>query len=202
MILCTATQPTLPNLRAATEIIPNPHRLYKRLKRTNITTPCNINERRSWEEVAIELQEHPQVLCIVNTRRNCRELFELMPSGTIHLSALMCGQHRSKIIELIKNQLNSGGEIRVISTQLVEAGVDIDFPVVYRALAGLDSITQSAGRCNREGKLNADGKLGEVHIFVPPTSAPKGMLLKGEQTSRELFSLDGFNPESLESCTQ
>jgi CRISPR-associated endonuclease/helicase Cas3 len=118
-----------------------------------------------------------------------------MPYGTIHLSALMCGAHRSEVIGKIKKGLKEGLMVRVISTQLVEAGVDIDFPVVYRALAGLDSIAQAAGRCNREGKLNAEGKLGEVHVFVPPKASPRGLLLKGENTTRELIALADFNPE-------
>jgi CRISPR-associated endonuclease/helicase Cas3 len=77
----------------------------------------------------------------------------------------------------------SGRPLRVISTQLVEAGVDLDFPVIYRALAGMDSIAQAAGRCNREGRL--EGK-GQVHVFVPPRQSPAGLLLQGEQTTREL----------------
>ncbi len=136
-----------------------------------------------------------QVLCVVNTRRDCYDLYKLMPEGTIHLSALMCGEHRSEKIREIKQQLKNGLPIRVISTQLVEAGVDIDFSVVYRAFAGLDSIAQAGGRCNREGELNEQGKLGEVNVFVPPKSAPRGLLRKGEDTTRQLFSLPDFNPE-------
>src|SRR6185295_1244902 len=93
----------------------------------------------------------------------------------VHLSALMCGEHRSKVInERIKPDLKGNRILRVVSTQLVEAGVDIDFPVVYRAMAGLDSIAQAAGRCNREGTLN--GQHGQVHVFIAPGGLPPGEL--------------------------
>jgi CRISPR-associated endonuclease/helicase Cas3 len=108
-----------------------------------------------------------------------------MPDGTYHLSALMCGQHRTKIIEEIKRKLSENKPIRVISTQLVEAGVDLDFPVVYRAFAGLDSIAQAAGRCNREGKLKEPG---QVHVFIPPIKVPEGMLKKAIEATRNIIS--------------
>jgi len=196
MVLATATQPALPGLDLPREIISNPAELYKRLKRTEIIPPPNINNFTQWEDLADRLQQYNQVLCVVNTRRDCYDLYRLMPESTIHLSALMCGEHRSKTIQEIKERLKDGFATRVISTQLVEAGVDIDFPVVYRALAGLDSIAQAGGRCNREGKLNAKGRLGEVHVFVPPKPAPRGLLLKGENTTRELCSLPDFNPQN------
>jgi CRISPR-associated endonuclease/helicase Cas3 len=124
------------------------------------------------------------VLAIVSTRKAARELHRLLPPDTLHLSALMCGAHRKTVIDQIKARLKAKRNghdlqpLRVVSTQLVEAGVDIDFPVVYRALAGLDSIAQAAGRCNREGRL--DGK-GRVVVFVPPESPPVGHLRKAAQ---------------------
>jgi CRISPR-associated endonuclease/helicase Cas3 len=198
MILATATQPALPNLDEPFEIIGNRSKLYDQLKRTAIFFPKDLKIRNTWEDIAKKLKEKDQALCVVNTRRDCYDLFRLMPEGTIHLSALMCGEHRSEVIRTIKETLEKGLSIRVISTQLVEAGVDIDFPVVYRALAGLDSIAQAGGRCNREGKLNKTGKLGEVHVFVPPKPAPGGLLRKGEDTTIGLMNLPGFNPEQPE----
>lgn len=189
IVLSTATQPALPGLDTPVEIMENPVRLYDSLKRTEIMRPKDLNMAVTWEEIAESLKNHDQVLCVVNTRRDCYDLFKLMPPDTVHLSALMCGRHRSEKIQEIKEHLRKGLPMRVISTQLVEAGVDIDFPVVYRALAGLDSIAQAGGRCNREGKLNMEGRLGGVHVFVPPKPAPRGLLLKGENTARELFSL-------------
>lgn len=195
LVLSTATQPALGSVKdtfgrtilrgldAKNEIISDVDFLFSSLKRVEVCVPTDLNIRTTWEELARELREHPCVLAVVNSRRNARELVRLMPSGTIHLSAQMCGEHRSCVIANIKQRLKAGESVRVISTQLVEAGVDLDFPVVYRALAGLDSIAQAAGRCNREGKL----KKGKVVVFVPPKSPPKGMLLFGEQATRSVW---------------
>jgi CRISPR-associated endonuclease/helicase Cas3 len=199
VVLSTATQPALPNLDSPHEIIPQDLNLYERLRRTDITIPKALENRMSWDDLSVRLQEHDQVLCIVNTRRDCYDLFHLMPEGTIHLSALMCGEHRSNIIRIIKERLANGEAIRVISTQLVEAGVDIDFPVVYRALAGLDSIAQAAGRCNREGRLR---QKGQVVVYIPPKSSPRGLLHKGECTTKELHALPGFDAQAPESYTR
>ncbi|MBI4027601.1 MAG: CRISPR-associated endonuclease Cas3'' [Verrucomicrobia bacterium] len=195
LVLATATQPALPKIDPPTEIIPRELNLYERLKRTKIQFPASLQEPTDWAALAQRLRRHDQVLCVVNTRRDCHDLFKLMPEGTVHLSALMCGAHRSTVIDETKAALKAGQPVRVVSTQLVEAGVDIDFPVVYRALAGLDSVAQAAGRCNREGKLNDGERLGEVHVFVPPKPAPRGLLLKGENTTRELCALAGFDPQ-------
>ena len=194
VVISTATQPALPDLcQFPREIIPDPGLLYEQLKRTNILFPENLNEPSDWPSLADELAQQEQVLCIVNTRADCHDLWRLMPTGTIHLSALMCGEHRSHVIAEIKTRLLLGKTCRVISTQLVEAGVDMDFPVVYRALAGLDSINQAAGRCNREGK-NADP--GKVQVFIAPKPAPPGLLRKGEDTTKELAALPDFTPET------
>ncbi len=200
VVLCTATQPALEGkigsqiavfngLENVEPIIEKPEELAKDFKRVEIETPPDLRVRSSWSEIADELIKYEQVICIVNTRKDCRELHSLMPEGTIHLSALMCGEERSQIISRIKLDLKKDKPVKVISTQLVEAGVDIDFPVVYRALAGMDSIAQAAGRCNREGKLNKDGKLGKVVVFNPPKSAPAGLLRKGEDASKTLLRL-------------
>ena len=194
VLLCTATQPALnsttyfdasKNLRGLTnvrEIIDDPDALYQALKRVQVELPPDWTTPTPWANVAAQLGAEDCVLAIVNTRKAARELQRLMPEGTLHLSALMCGAHRKDVIAEIKQRLQAkraGGDLRplrVVSTQLVEAGVDIDFPVVYRALAGLDSIAQAAGRCNREGRLPG---MGRVVVFVPPEPAPPGYLRKG-----------------------
>ncbi len=199
-VICTATQPAfgehtigdsrfkgLKNIREIMGTENDVNRLYSSLKRVHIHLPKDLHKPLSWEEVAEELKKYPQVLCIVSDRKSCRELHKIMPDGTFHLSALMCGQHRSEVIEDIERKLKNKETVRVISTQLIEAGVDLDFPVVYRAFAGLDSIAQAAGRCNREGKIS---DLGKVIVFVGPRKAPLGILRKAADTARNILSAD------------
>ncbi len=200
-VLSTATQPALGSfqpfggkpfrgLDSVREIMDAPDALYQQLKRVEVSIPDNLQTPRDWQSIAAELLQHPSVLCIVSRRDDARELHRLMTANDegnaiLHLSALMCGEHRSRVIADIKARLQRNEPVRVISTQLVEAGVDLDFPVVYRALAGLDSIAQAAGRCNREGKQ--DG-LGRVVVFVPPKPAPPGLLRQAAQISVSLLS--------------
>lgn len=197
VVFCTATQPVLcgkigseqaefAGISSATAIVPPDAADLKDFKRVDIDLPIS-DERTTWENVSEELQKYEQVLCIVNTRQDCRDLHGIMPKGTVHLSANMCGEERSEAIADIKKRLANKMPIRVVGTQLVEAGVDIDFPVVFRALAGIDSISQAAGRCNREGKLNAEGMLGKLFVFHPPKSSPVGMLRKGEYAARTIL---------------
>lgn len=186
-VLSTATQPNLPGLDGVREIIPAALNLYARLKRTVYEFPSDLSVRKTWEGIADELRGFRQVLCVVNTRKDCRDLYGLMPDGTIHLSASMCGEHRSRTIARIKEMLLRGEPVRVISTQLIEAGVDVDFPVVYRAFAGLASIAQSAGRCNREGRLSEPGR---VVVFMPPRESPRGELRNGEYATADLLHME------------
>lgn len=196
-VLSTATQPAFSprpkftGLNNVCELMDDPERLYADLKRVEAELPNDFSSPRTWESIAGELQQYESVLCIVNSRKDCRELHGLMPKDTIHLSALMCGKHRSRVIAEIKQRLKDGIPTRVISTQLVEAGVDMDFPVVYRALAGLDAIAQAAGRCNREGMLT---QLGKVIVFVPPKPAAPGLLRKAQQSGQEIMRLTNGDP--------
>ncbi|MFO7579657.1 MAG: CRISPR-associated endonuclease Cas3'' [Nitrosomonas halophila] len=200
-VLSTATQPAFsprpkfPGLSGVQELMDNPEQLYADLKRVETKLPDDFTCHCSWESIAEELQQHESVLCIVNSRGDCRTLHALMPHDTIHLSALMCGQHRSHVIAAIKQRLKDGIPTRVISTQLVEAGVDMDFPVVYRALAGLDAVAQAAGRCNREGTLPG---LGKVVVFVPPKPAAPGLLRKAQQSGQEIMRLTEGDPLTRE----
>jgi len=206
-VLSTATQPAFSpggsldfhfeGLGETVEIMKNPVSLHKAFKRVDIMPPDNLTAPDTWEDIAAELSQHQSVLCIVNRRDDCRMLYGLMPEGTFHLSALMCGAHRSKVIAVIKQRLRDNIPTRVISTQLVEAGVDLDFPVVYRALAGIDSIAQAAGRCNREGLL----KQGTVKVFVPPGNIPAGYLRQAAEIGGRLIAdgkYDLLSPEMFE----
>ncbi len=166
IVLCTATQPAVEKrenfpigLDGVREIVGDPPDLYGRLKRVRVKDVGTIAD----EEIVDRLLKEERVLCIVNTRRHAKELFEAIreEGDCFHLSALMCPAHRSCILKKIRKRLKNKQACRVVSTQLIEAGVDIDFPVVYRSLAGLDSIAQAAGRCNREGKSDT----GHTFIF-------------------------------------
>jgi CRISPR-associated endonuclease/helicase Cas3 len=204
LVLSTATQPELHKTRSdafgrvqlqglgeVRELAPDPERLYKELHRVDVTLPASPEQRRSWEDIAGELSQLERVLCIVNRRDDAATLWGLLPAGTLHLSARMCGAHRAKVIGEIRRRLADGESVRVVSTQLVEAGVDLDFPVVYRAMAGLDSIAQAAGRCNREGKLTGKGR---VVVFNPPKPSPSGLLLKAEQAANNVLTGSSGEP--------
>lgn len=173
-VLCTATQPVLEDLLrsfvphlAAREICPDREDLYRSFRRVSYRNGGKL----SHEALCGELAEHKQVLCIVNTRQEAQKVFEDLPDeGKFHLSTLMHPNHRRETLNKVRRILESGGTCRLVSTSLIEAGVDMDFPAVYRELAGLDSIAQAAGRCNREGKRSADSSI--VTYFETERSAP------------------------------
>lgn len=204
VVLCTATQPAVlegqierGGLSNPREIISENRNLHDRLKRVQVEY---LQEKISDDELIEKFEEFPAFLVVVSTRRHARELFEKVnerfgSEGSFHLSAQMCPEHRSGILEKIKVRLANGEQCRVVSTQLVEAGVDIDFPCVFRELAGVDSIAQAAGRCNREGKL--DG-LGRVFIFESKDHVPPaGFLRIAAQTGKETLGLDCFQDDLI-----
>lgn len=196
-LLCTATQPVLTQteqfdftfregFKSVTEIVENPNALAEQLKRVQIELFRNSMEETSLEDLAkaIIAEEKP-VLCIVNRKEDARHLSNLLPEKrTMHLSTNMCAEHRSRVFSLIKKLLKEeqNAPFFAVSTSLVEAGVDIDFPVVYRALAGLDSIAQAAGRCNREGRLAT----GKTVIFV--SQKQPGYVLQPASITMELLT--------------
>lgn len=164
-VFCTATQPNLerflPPGTPVTELTPNPQDLFEFFKRVNVKP---LAEKLPDAELIARLKAHEQVLCIVNTRRHASELYEMLKGeGNYHLSTLMCPAHRRQKLAEIRQRLEKGQVCRVISTTVMEAGIDVDFPVGYRALTGLDSINQAAGRINREMK----GGVSELFVFEP-----------------------------------
>lgn len=158
ILLCTATQPVLTDLFRRfypqvqiTELCPRVGDYFQKFQRVTYQDGGLLSD----EALAAELQQHNQALCIVNTRKAAQSLYALLPEeGRFHLSTLMYPAHRRQILNTIRQRLSSGLPCRVVSTSLIEAGVDVDFPMVWRELAGLDSIAQAAGRCNREGRRN------------------------------------------------
>ncbi len=170
IVLCTATQPALLHpefingFQNVREIAPEPDSLYRSLDRVTVR---HIGEQTDQQLVEV-INSTDQILVIVNNRRHAHALSELISShySHFHLTTLMCARHRSKILETIKERLSLGKSCQVISTSLIEAGVDISFPIVMRAETGLDSIAQAAGRCNREGLYSKENS--EVLIFSTP----------------------------------
>ena len=161
-VFMTATQPAFASAGKAlpydwqpVEISSNPGAMAEALRRTRIELP-QPSEEISWSDLAAKQTAVPQSLCVVNTTKDARELFRLVqaaePDSAFHLSARLCPAHRQEKLQSIRSQLADGKPCRLVSTQLIEAGVDVDFPVAYRALGPLDSIIQTAGRCNREGR--------------------------------------------------
>lgn len=200
-VLCgkiKGAQSELNGIECITEIIPNEFALHDQLRRVTIEFDDKGN---TYNEIAAKVSQYNKVLCIVNTRKDAKELYDRLPNEgvKIHLSRMMCPAHVGDAIERIKELLQDASQpiVRVIATQLVEAGVDIDFPVVFRQEAGLDSILQAAGRCNREGKLERG------HTFVFSLSAegriPFGSIASANNARKNLSKdSDWFSPVTMD----
>jgi CRISPR-associated endonuclease/helicase Cas3 len=169
-VLCTATQPALrldqgfkDGLENVRELADEPPVLYERLRRVRVRHAGTLDD----EALTDHLRRRGQVLCIVNNRRHARHLFEAIADqpGARHLTTLMHARHRSAVLAEVRKELKAGKPCRLISTSLIEAGVDVSFPAVLRAEAGLDSIAQAAGRCNRNKEWDIDAS--EVLVFEP-----------------------------------
>jgi CRISPR-associated endonuclease/helicase Cas3 len=194
VLLCTATQPALQNgpylrgLRDVREIIADPAQYFAALKRVRYELSAP-DERWTWERVATEMQSVDQALAIVNAKQDALRLLDALNDPTaFHLSTLLCGAHRRDVLREIRRRLEAGELCWLVSTQVVEAGVDLDFPLVLRAIGPLDRIVQAAGRCNREGRL-AEGR---VVIFVPEEGAiPPGAYKTGTDTALSLLNRPG-----------
>ncbi|MBZ2168907.1 CRISPR-associated endonuclease Cas3'' [Marinobacter sp. F4216] len=202
LVLCTATQPALQRvegfeggLEDVRELAPEPQALHARLNRVSLHHRGTLTD----EALVAELKVHPQVLCIVNNRRHARFLYEAISQepGARHLTTLMCAKHRSDALAEIRQRLHEGKPCRLISTSLIEAGVDVDFPAVYRAEAGLDSIAQAAGRCNREGRWPPEESNVSVFGVGSDWSTPPE-LKQFAQAARAIFRRYGDDVFCLE----
>jgi CRISPR-associated endonuclease/helicase Cas3 len=213
IVLCTATQPALEknadftigiDPAAIRPIIRDAPALFTALRRVEITRLGRLSD----DELADRLAAEHQSLCIVNSRPHASRLYHALCSrrgekACYHLSTFMCAQHRREKLAEIRQRLIDRQPCVLISTALIEAGVDVDFPVVYRGPAGLDSIAQAAGRCNREGKLvDAEGRpmLGRVYVFQTEELAPSGLQRFAAQCGQELADRfpDPIIPQAIE----
>lgn len=215
VVLCTATQPALletdepensfrGGFRNVREIAPHPKRLFQILKRVTVSHVGEATDERLVEEI----KGRDSVLCIVNSRAHARALFRAIrgetcrgePALTWHLSTSMCAVHRAQVLSAVRKALRTGQPCGVIATSLIEAGVDVDFRCVYRAEAGLDSIAQAAGRCNREGKHSVDDSRVFVFQAVGWPTPPE--LIQFATAMRPILrtqEMDPLSPEAIES---
>ncbi|KAA5838425.1 CRISPR-associated helicase Cas3' [Saccharopolyspora hirsuta] len=179
VLLTSATQPSFEHLQVWNDlelpsVVDDPVSLFEQMRR--VSYEWWLDPKPSLDEVADTAGKHEQVLVVVNTVKDARKVYQRWvsesPDATWHLSARMCAAHRRAVLDAVRERLDDGLPVRLVSTQLIEAGVDVDFPVVYRAMAPAESLQQAAGRANREAKLP---ELGKVVIFdAHDMSAPAG----------------------------
>ncbi|MFB6231196.1 MAG: CRISPR-associated helicase Cas3' [Salinibacter sp.] len=199
ILLCTATQPALTErpgfpegLDERTEIVPDPAGLYDDLRR--VEYDVQVDAPWTWTDVADDLMAHRQAMAVLNTKDDAAAVLDELPAdpSILHLSTRLCGAHRRRVLAEVRCRLQDDEPVRLVATQVVEAGVDLSFPRVLRALGPLDSIIQAAGRCNREGERD----VGEVTVFRPAAgdkpygNTPQGAYLRGCSIAWQLFQND------------
>ena len=178
IVFATATQPAFDHLDSQVqkqvcsgwqprEVVAEHGNMFRKLRRVHVEWPTG-DEQITWDALATRLRHEDRALCIVNLKRHAHLLTEALDreAGLFHLSTNLCTAHRREVLDAVRARLDSKAPPRclLISTQCVEAGVDVDFPAVYRAMAPLEAIAQAAGRCNREGRMSSNG---HVTVFQP-----------------------------------
>jgi CRISPR-associated endonuclease/helicase Cas3 len=201
VVLCTATQPALEapafegGLQDVRELAPKPPELFRRLERVRIRHLGLLDDAA----LTAELRGREQVLCIVNNRRHARAVYQSIADlpGARHLSTLMCARHRSAVLAEIRGLLARGEPCRLVSTSLIEAGVDISFPTVLRVEAGLDSIAQAAGRCNRSKEWALEASEVLVFAIANDDWAPPPELRQYAQAAQEILRQPQYRSDPL-----
>ncbi len=214
VVFSTATQPAFSHLDDVVrkfsasgweprEIVPSGLQLFERSERTRVLWPSKEEVLSDWAQLADELAAHEQILCIVNLKRHAWALLDALghKNDVFHLSTNMCPAHRQQVLDEVRRRLDEGMPCRLVSTQCVEAGVDVDFPLVWRAWGPLEAIAQAAGRCNRNGHAEH----GDVRVFYPPSEDgkrpyPDRAYLQAAQVAETLLA--EFGPEGLDIAAQ
>lgn len=203
VVLSTATQPAfelIPEFSEvmADEIVQDHARHFELLKR--VEYEFRTDAPNAWSDVAGWMRRERNTLAVVNTKRHAAELLDALDDAdALHLSTRLCGAHRRLVLEEVRRRLSEAEPCRLVSTQVVEAGVDLDFATVFRAEAPLDAIIQAAGRCNREGTRER----GRVVVFRPPDDAsPPGVYRTGRDIARVVRQYPGFDPSDPEAVRQ
>ena len=206
VILCTATQPAFDHAKltpderlSAAEIIPKDVDLFASLKRVQVQWPKPTDAPLGWAEVAALMLAERSALCVVNTKKAARAVYDELTKGdrpgVFHLSTGMCPQHRREKLAQVRGLLASGAPCFVVSTQLIEAGVDVDFPFLMREMAPLESVVQAAGRCNREGKIANGGGLVVVFRSADGKMPPDRWYNAGRAKVEQLIREKGDGPQ-------
>jgi len=189
------------------EIISSPERHFDAVRdRFLLHRVGDFSQPLTVEDLATQVATHETVLVIVHSRREAQALAERLGQGCVHLSAQMCAEHRSAVLTDVRERLAKKLPCQLVGTQLIEAGVDIDFPVVYRALAGLETLAQAAGRCNREMKMAEPGKFFVFRLWQEnaagtwkPSEPPEGSLRESMHRALAHYFRDGdpdlFDPQ-------